>query len=95
MIRTQANMSQAELARKLGMNVVSVNKYERGERNNPTAETVARFAEALNTTPDYLLGMSDNANEGTVFQLTDRERAVINLWRRGMTTEAIRLMLDS
>ena len=49
-------ISQAELASKLGVTQQAVGKWESG-KSSPDPSTVARIAELLNTTADYLLGL--------------------------------------
>ena len=54
--RKQKGISQAELASKLGVTQQAVGKWESG-KSSPDPSTVARIAELLNTTADYLLGL--------------------------------------
>lgn len=57
--REQLNMSQEELALKLGYKSrSSINKIEKGENDIPQSKIVA-FARALNTTPSFLMGWED------------------------------------
>ena len=61
-LRESANMSQQELAEKVGFKTASaVNKIELGLRDINQTKILA-FAKALGTTPSYLLG-EDNVNE--------------------------------
>lgn len=53
-LRKEAGWSQAELAERIGADAGRVNKYEAG-RMAPAAETLARLAEVLNVSIDYLL----------------------------------------
>ena len=54
--REELGMSQEELAQKLGYKSrSSINKIEKGENDIPQSKIVA-FAEALSTTPEYLMG---------------------------------------
>ena len=60
--RELLGMSQDELSRKLGYKSrSSINKIEKGENDIPQSKIVA-FAEALDTTPEYLMGWNDRAN---------------------------------
>ena len=57
--REELNMSQDELARKLGYKSrSSINKIEKGINDIPQAKIV-EFAHALDTTPEYLMGWTD------------------------------------
>lgn len=61
-LRENADMSQQELAEKVGFKTASaVNKIELGLRDINQTKILA-FAKALGTTPSYLLG-EDNVNE--------------------------------
>ena len=54
--REELNMSQEELAKKLGYKSrSSINKIEKGENDIPQSK-IAAFATALETTPEYLMG---------------------------------------
>ena len=54
--RKQQGMSQAERASKLGVTQQAVGKWESG-KSSPDPTTVARIAEILSTTADFLLGL--------------------------------------
>lgn len=61
--REQLNMSQDELARKLGYKSrSSINKIELG-KNDITQHKIAEFAKALQTTPAYLMGWIEEKAE--------------------------------
>ena len=57
-LRKEYNLSQQELAAKIGISKSSINMYERGERE-PGLETVKRIADFFNVDIDYLFGVSD------------------------------------
>jgi len=57
--RKEAGLTQAELARRIGVGRDSYNRYERSG-TNPSLETLSRIAIELCTSTDYLLGNSDN-----------------------------------
>ena len=60
-LRKELNMSQAELAEKLGVSQQTISKYERGTRE-PDNETLAKLAEIFDCSIDYLLGKTDIRN---------------------------------
>lgn len=68
--RKKQNMSQAELAAQIGVTQQAVGKWESG-KSSPDPSTVAKIAELLNTTADYLLGLyrpiTQNAPEERFF----------------------------
>jgi|SRR5579859_4919622 len=57
--RKEFGMSRKELADKLAINENQIWRYETG-RNDPTAEIVYQFCQALGTSADYLLGLSES-----------------------------------
>ena len=73
--REQLNMSQEELARKLGYKSrSSINKIEKGENDIPQSKIIA-FAEALNTTPSALMGWDEENSHDTQGYYTNPEAA--------------------
>lgn len=56
--RKAAGLSQAELARRVGIGQSSANRLEAGETRNP--RQIMEIAKALGTTPEYLTGESDD-----------------------------------
>ncbi len=59
-LRQERNMSIRELASQSGLSVSQLYRLEKGERPRVAALTLARIAQALGTSVDYLLGLSDN-----------------------------------
>lgn len=58
-LRCEMNISQQELANKIGTSKSSINMYERGERE-PNLDRVKMFADFFDVGTDYLLGKSDD-----------------------------------
>ena len=54
-LRKSKGLTQSELGEKLGLTKVSISCYENGTRF-PDLETFELLVDALETTPDYLLG---------------------------------------
>lgn len=57
-LRNDNDMTQAELARILGMSQTGYSKYETGENDIPT-QILIKLAELYNTSIDYLLNQTD------------------------------------
>jgi transcriptional regulator with XRE-family HTH domain len=57
--RHQHGLTQHELAEKADMALVTLNRVERGHQSL-SMETLAKLATSLETTADYLLGLSDD-----------------------------------
>lgn len=54
--RTELNMSVDELAQKLNKNRATIYRYERGDIENLPLDILEPLANALETTPQYLMG---------------------------------------
>lgn len=57
--RTQAGMTQKDLAKNANVSVRTITNYESGDRSPCNLEVVQRLAAALHTTTEFLLGSSD------------------------------------
>ena len=57
--RVEANLTQAALAEKVSVTARTIQNYELGSRKPTKYEVVKKIAEALNTTPEYLLGREE------------------------------------
>lgn len=58
-IRKQMGLSQLELANQLNVNQTAVSQWERGA-TLPSASVLLKLASILDTSSDYLLGISDD-----------------------------------
>jgi len=56
-----ANMTQVELANKIGTTNVTISRYINGERN-PRIEIITEIARAFNVSLDYLVGLPSTKN---------------------------------
>ena len=56
--RTEANLTQVELAEKAGVTARTIQNYELGSRKPSNMVTIQKIADALNTTTEYLLESS-------------------------------------
>lgn len=62
-LRLEKNMSQEELGEKVGVQKAAINKYETGIVVNLKRGMISKLADALDTTPGYLMGWEDEAEE--------------------------------
>lgn len=58
-IRSEKSMSLDALSKKVGMAKSTLSRYESGERNFPIND-IGKFASALDTTVEYLLGLGES-----------------------------------
>jgi len=60
-LRKQQNLSQEELAKKVGVSRTIVGNYERNE-NTPSTEVIIKLAKVFNVSVDYLIGEGQLSN---------------------------------
>jgi transcriptional regulator with XRE-family HTH domain len=94
-LRNKLELTQTDLAKKVGMTYVQIGRYEK-RGAVPSSDVLKRLADALNTTTDYLMnGATDKvASE----QLQDKE--LLNLFKAveslgNEDKSMIKLFLDS
>ncbi|WP_419573291.1 helix-turn-helix domain-containing protein [Phascolarctobacterium succinatutens] len=80
--REQLNMSQEELAKRLGYKSRStIAKIESGE-NDITQSKIVAFAKALGVKPGYLMGWEDVPEPTSSLSLTQQEETHIKKYRQ-------------
>jgi transcriptional regulator with XRE-family HTH domain len=57
--RQIANLTQAQLAERAGVDAALISRLERGGRRRPSYEAIVRIARALNLAPDDLFPVSE------------------------------------
>ncbi len=75
-LRTQAAMTQGELASKVGLTYVQIGRYEK-RGAVPSSDVLAKLAEALNTTTDFL--MHGSLQDKATSHISDNE--LLSLFR--------------
>lgn len=80
--RKQLGLSQEALAELAGTSQRQISKYENGV-NDPTGEVLAALARGLETSTDWLLGLTDNATRPLRDEsdLSDDERQLLEIYR--------------
>lgn len=58
-LRKEAGLTQVELAKKIGVNTVTLSRYENGERN-PKIDKLEKMAEIFTASISYITGESDS-----------------------------------
>jgi len=86
-LRERLRYSQEDLAALIGTSQKQISKYEHGAE--PGSEKLALMARALDTTTDYLLGLTDNAERPLRGQndLSDDERELLEIYRQKSPTK--------
>lgn len=70
------NMSQTQLAKKVGTTNVTICRYINGERI-PRIDLVSRIASVFNVSLDYLLGISENVDAENLTKNQDVDIAIL------------------
>ena len=60
-LRTEFNMTQKDLADKIGLSRGTIGMYEIGQRD-PDTDTIIKLTEIFRVSADYLMGISDIRN---------------------------------
>lgn len=93
--RKALQLNQQQLSELAEISQTQISRYEIGE-NEPTAEVIAQLAEALKTSADYLIGITDDPSpKRQIDNLTTFEAEIIAAMRRGDKAEAARIILNS
>lgn len=82
--RKQLKMTQQDLADKVGVNRSTLSRYESGTYKKISYDILARIAEALDMTEDYLWGRVDDPHE-ELFPVTaeqNQEQRLLMYYRR-------------
>jgi len=89
--RIARNITQEDLAARLQVGKQQINRWEHN-KTEADGHYVARLAQELGVSADYLLGLSDEQQTITG-DLSAAERALLDAWRRGQLVEAIRVLV--
>ena len=65
-LRHSVNISQAKLAKAIGLQQSAINRYENNQ-TDPSCDTLLRYADYFDVSADYLLGRTENP-KGAAFE---------------------------
>lgn len=91
--RKLMGFTQEELARELGVTSVTVSRYERGEFD-PNPAIMDKLSTALQTSVDYLIGLSDNVQGQSGDSLSADEEQWLRAYRENNLTEVMEMLLN-
>ena len=74
--RKELKMSADELGKRLGKDRSTIYRYENGDIENLPIDILEPIADALDTTPQYLMGWNDQSNPQKEKQSTERELSI-------------------
>jgi len=85
--------SQEELADRVGTDQKQISRYENGV-NDPTADVLANLARALETTTDWLVGLTDSPDRPLrgEYDLDEVEREAVKILRSKPAAERRRVV---
>lgn len=93
--RERANHTQESLAELVMIHKKNFTLYENG-KSEPNSDVLARIADALNVSVDYLLNKTDDPSPSLdSSDLSPEERRIIAAFRRGEKYEAIRAIVNA
>jgi len=91
-IRELRQLSQADLAKRVGSHVQQIYRYENGKAD-PSADVLTSMARALEVSIDYLVGLVSEPNEHLgESELSPMEQRLIWAWRNGQIVEAFKTL---
>ncbi len=92
-LRDNMEMTQMELAEKIGITPMTLAKYTK-DLNEPRSSTIAKMAQVLNTTSDYIIGLTDDytlVNVETPVLQNKREQDLLFNFRKLSENDKIRV----
>lgn len=84
--RKELELTMEEVARKVGVSKATVQRWESGEIANIRRDKITLLAEALKTTPAYLMGWVDN--DTSDIELSAHEKKIILAYRKNPHMQA-------
>ncbi len=94
-LRLRDNLSQQELADKLGVSKSSISMYENGNRE-PDLETLEKIADFFNVDMDFLIGRKEKERENIIYvqepSYEDVEKLIARNGKKMSTEEKMKLI---
>ena len=84
--RLELDLTLEQIAQRVGVSKPTVMRWENGDIENMRADKIAKLAKALNTTPVYLMGWTDekeimNLSNNAKDDLTSKEKELLEGFR--------------
>jgi transcriptional regulator with XRE-family HTH domain len=80
-LRKEKGLTLEQVADIVGVGKSTVRKWETGMIANMKRDKIASLAQALGTTPEYLMGWEEKKISPGEVQLTEGEKAMLDLFR--------------
>lgn len=94
-LREELGWTQEMLCERLDLPILAMNRYE-NNKTAPDANKLARIAETLGCSTDYLTGLTDDPTPRNlnVSELKAKERIALTAWRSGDRLEAVKVIVE-
>lgn len=79
-LRAENGLTLEQVARHVGVGRSTIRKWETGMIENIRRDKIAKLAEALHTTPDYLMGWDSKSKDVVV--LSNDEEQLLDMYRQ-------------
>lgn len=93
-LRTDLGMTMDELARKVGVSTPTIQRYESGEIKNVRRDKIQLLADALETTPSYLMDWGDDSKSNAPEDEMPEEIKILSRAAKNMTPENRQKLLE-
>ncbi|MCC8128501.1 MAG: helix-turn-helix domain-containing protein [Clostridiales bacterium] len=95
MAREYADLSQKELARRMGISPSTLNGYEKGN-HDPKPQGLANIATICGVTVDYLLGLTEEPGAGFTVTVSDTDPQMdeLNRWAEMLSARGLQKVVD-
>lgn len=80
--RMELKLSMKDVAEKVNISIPTYSRYENGEIVNVRHDKIKLLADALQTSPGYLMGWIDEAENSAPLALEENEKRLIQKFRR-------------
>lgn len=82
-LRAKQDITLEEIARHVGVGKSTVRKWEVGQISNMRRDKIGKLAEALHTSPAYLMGWTDDPYAGdTADDMPEDEKELLKIFRQ-------------
>lgn len=93
-LRVERNLTMEALGKKIGVGKATIKKYENGIIDNIPSDKIEALADALESTPQYIMGWEETDSENTSGTLKTNEARIISGGVEKMPPEARKRALD-
>ena len=93
-LRQQAGLTMRQLADAVNVSEATISRWESGNISNMRRDKIYDLAKALHTTPAYLMGWEENADNQPDLNNESEELIILNRTAKKMTHEKQKRLLE-